>query len=437
MIFKEDYYLILEISFDADNQTIKKAFRRLAKKYHPDMNKDNPIQAEQQFKKINEAYSVLSNSTKKYDYDLWYKTYKVHKTNQTNNQDDFYKDFFKNKTSFNDTKNTYNNDFSKHSQFYTYDEKTTKNSDDLYSTLYTPFRNKLGDLDIKIRVPVSLLQLYNNDKIVLDYDKKVVCDYCKGYGIDINTYPSSLEQCPECKGETYVLNKNESLNGAISITRTTCPSCNGCGYLIKQQYESKKCTYCNASGFHIERVVIETIIRCANIKLEKYGHKNNNQIGDLYLEFVWGPWSLKQCNDDKVKRNQSVVSYTYLKDFFAIFKEDDNFILYQTVYVDPFSLLFGNKISFKTINNTTKTLQLRKNGISGDVYEIKKAGLRNKEGLVRNSLKIIIKTTHYQDYDDDTLNKLKDLLNNTKNPYVMQQENDFNEKIYEAQALEK
>mgnify|MGYP000381480979 FL=1 len=68
MAAKRDYYEILGIDKNADDNTIKKAYRKLAKKYHPDQNAGN-AQAERQFKEVTEAYSVLSDPEKKKLYD--------------------------------------------------------------------------------------------------------------------------------------------------------------------------------------------------------------------------------------------------------------------------------------------------------------------------------------------------------------------------------
>ncbi len=66
---KKDYYELLGVSKDASEADIKKAFRKLAIKYHPDKNRDNPEEAEKKFKEINEAYSVLSDKDKRAQYD--------------------------------------------------------------------------------------------------------------------------------------------------------------------------------------------------------------------------------------------------------------------------------------------------------------------------------------------------------------------------------
>lgn len=66
---KRDYYEVLEVSKGASEDEIKKAFRKLARKYHPDVNRDNPKEAEEKFKEINEAYEVLSDSSRRAQYD--------------------------------------------------------------------------------------------------------------------------------------------------------------------------------------------------------------------------------------------------------------------------------------------------------------------------------------------------------------------------------
>ena len=68
MVAKKDYYEVLGVDRQADAAAIKKAYRKLAKKYHPDTNKDNP-QAEQKFKEVSEAYAILSDPEKKSMYD--------------------------------------------------------------------------------------------------------------------------------------------------------------------------------------------------------------------------------------------------------------------------------------------------------------------------------------------------------------------------------
>jgi DnaJ-class molecular chaperone len=86
----EDFYLILGVSVSASRDDIKSAFRELALKYHPD--KDSGVGAEERFKKINEAYAVLSDSVKRKEYD----SLGVNIFTQTHSMDDILREFYKN-----------------------------------------------------------------------------------------------------------------------------------------------------------------------------------------------------------------------------------------------------------------------------------------------------------------------------------------------------
>ena len=95
---QEDYYEILGIKKDATEAEIKKAYRKLALKWHPDKNPDNREEAEEHFKKINEAYSVLSDKNKRNQYDHG----GIHFDFGGFNADDIFKDFFGGKDPFSD-----------------------------------------------------------------------------------------------------------------------------------------------------------------------------------------------------------------------------------------------------------------------------------------------------------------------------------------------
>ena len=69
MAESKDYYKILGVSKEANDDELKRAYRKLAKKYHPDANPDNKAEAEAKFKEVNEAYSVLSDKQKRAQYD--------------------------------------------------------------------------------------------------------------------------------------------------------------------------------------------------------------------------------------------------------------------------------------------------------------------------------------------------------------------------------
>ena len=104
----KDYYSILEIDKNADKNTIKNAYKKLALKYHPDKNTDNKEQAEEKFKEISEAYEILSDDQKKNNYDNGQNI-----IIQNHNPFDIFENIFKNhNTTININLNTINTNFS-------------------------------------------------------------------------------------------------------------------------------------------------------------------------------------------------------------------------------------------------------------------------------------------------------------------------------------
>ena len=103
---KEDYYELLGVKKDATDAEIRKAYRKLALKWHPDKNQDNKQEAEEKFKKINEAYSVLSDKQKRKQYD--HGGFNFHFENF--NANDIFKDFFGGKNPFSEMFNFGNDD---------------------------------------------------------------------------------------------------------------------------------------------------------------------------------------------------------------------------------------------------------------------------------------------------------------------------------------
>ena len=89
-----DYYKILEVDRNADDETIRKSYKKLALKYHPDRNKDNIEDATQKFKKISEAYDILSNKEKKHNYDNFGSNTAVDIPFSTQNANDIFAQFF-------------------------------------------------------------------------------------------------------------------------------------------------------------------------------------------------------------------------------------------------------------------------------------------------------------------------------------------------------
>ncbi len=202
----EDYYEILGVSRDASLDEIKRAYKKLAKKYHPDLNQGNK-EYEEKFKKINEAYKVLSDSKLREQYDRFGTTDSSHAGFDFSDfSDDFFSDIF----------------------------------EDFFSGGFFGRRRRKEKQEIEVEIAITLEEAAKGTKKTIEIPTYVTCDRCNGSG----AYSSEdIETCPICNGSGYV-NIRRSLGGfGIFTTRQTCYKCNGTGKIIK-----RKCPKCHGTG---------------------------------------------------------------------------------------------------------------------------------------------------------------------------------------------
>ena len=231
----KDYYKSLGLDRNASKDEVKKAYRKLAKQYHPDKNPDNK-QAEEKFKEVSEAYEAI-NSGKSSNNGGY----------QQSSHDDFargssFNDFFRNFTGQ-----------SSNSQHY---QQTTKGG------------------DLRIRVSITLDEVINGGTKKLKFKRKIVCNPCSGKGgTDVST-------CLKCNG-VGVVNKNNGL----FIVSVNCDNCNGTGTIIRN-----KCNTCSGTKFNYQEEIIDFKIRPGTKTgdtMMSYGYGNesvNGSPGDLYIK---------------------------------------------------------------------------------------------------------------------------------------------------------
>ncbi|MEN2993972.1 MAG: molecular chaperone DnaJ [Thermodesulfovibrio sp.] len=200
----KDYYSILGVSRDASQEEIKKAFRRLARKYHPDLNPGDKS-AEEKFKEINEAYACLSDPVKRANYDRYgnpdgptasgfgFETY----TTFTDIFEDIFEGFF---GSFGFRKN-----------------KPTKGA------------------DLRYDITITLEEAAKGVEKTIRFSRWDVCRSCNGSGIRPGSAP---EFCPSCDGSGYIRYNQ----GFFSVSKT-CSKCGGTGRIIKDP-----CIECYGKG---------------------------------------------------------------------------------------------------------------------------------------------------------------------------------------------
>jgi molecular chaperone DnaJ len=218
---KRDYYDILEIPRDADEATIKSAYRKKAMQYHPDRNPGN-TGAEERFKEATEAYEVLKDPQKRQVYDQ----YGHAGLGQGPGFGGFggFGGF-----DIADALRAFMRDFGGGSIFV-----------EFFGAGRTDDRRRMrrGE-DLRIRVKLSLEEIATGIKKTVKVNRLVKCEECHGSGVAAG---SSKKTCPQCKGSGRIRTLTRSLFGTIQQV-TTCPTCRGTGEII-----ADPCKVCNGTG---------------------------------------------------------------------------------------------------------------------------------------------------------------------------------------------
>jgi len=256
---KKDYYEILGVPRNASQEEIKKAFRRLARKYHPDINKSP--EAQEKFKEINEAYQVLSDPEKRKLYDM----YGHAAFEGTGAQEQTY-------TRIPDLEEILSEFFGEGfgSVFDTIFERATRGR-------RRERRRPLKGEDIFKTVEISLEDAYRGTTVSVDVDREVECSACGGTGYDRE---KGVRTCPTCGGTGQVVQRQFF----ITISQT-CPACKGEGVV----YEP--CRVCGGRGTVRKRESIKVRIppgvdNGSRLVVEGKGHAGRfgGPPGDLYIQ---------------------------------------------------------------------------------------------------------------------------------------------------------
>ncbi len=258
---KRDYYEVLGVDKGADDATIKKAYRQLAKKYHPDMNPGDK-EAEKKFKEASEAYAVLSDPDKRRQYDQF-----GHSAFEGGGAGGGFGGFDFSGADFSDIFGDIFGDF-----FGGGSRGGARNN------------GPMKGANLRTSVRISFEQAVFGVEKELDLNLKDTCKTCNGSGAKPGTSP---ETCRRCGGRGQVVTQHSTPFGTIRNSQV-CPDCGGTGKTIKE-----KCPDCHGSGYISSRKKIQVSIPAGidngqSVRIRDKGEPgvNGGPRGDLLVEVV-------------------------------------------------------------------------------------------------------------------------------------------------------
>ncbi len=328
---KRDYYEILEIEKGADGSTIKKAYRRMALKYHPDRNPGDKA-AEEKFKEAAEAYEVLSDPQKRERYDR-----------------------------FGHAGVSDNGGFGSGGGMTM--EDIFRHFGDLFGDTGNPFDSFFGGgrssrgraqgergSNIRIKIALSLEEIATGVTKKIKIRKDVPCDVCGGTGAKD---ASSVTTCPTCRGSGYIKQVRHTFLGQMATT-SVCPACQGSGTKI-----TGFCSSCKGSGVVKGEELIEINIPAGvedGIQLSMRGKgnrgKNNGQNGDLLI-------SIEEKHHDFFTRDGVNIIY----DMFLNFAD----------------LVMGTEVKVPTLTGFVK-INIPAGTPAGKIFRLKNKGIPELNG---------------------------------------------------------
>lgn len=269
----KDYYKILGVSKDSSKEEIKKAYKKLAKKYHPDINKEDG--AEQKFKEINEAVSVLADDNKRQQYDQFGTA-----------------DFGAGGGGFGGAGFS---DFMRGFDFGSFD---FDNIFDMFFGGGGRRRSRASrGADLQYDLEIGLKEAAFGTKKEIPLNKLDKCKACNGQGGD-------LESCSECGGNG-VVRKTARTPFGLFQTQTRCPKCKGSGMSIK-----KKCPECHGEGrIRVKKTISVEIPPGVDngtrvrVRGEGIAGENGGGTGDLYVMIYVKPDKVFKRDGDDIYVN--------------------------------------------------------------------------------------------------------------------------------------
>ena len=378
---QKNYYDILGVNKNASDDEIKKAYRSLAKKYHPDLNPGN-TEAAEKLKEVNEAFSVLSDKTKKQNYD----TYGSAEGPQG------FGGFGGGFSGFGDSGFGGFGDFG-----------------DIFSNIFGGAfgggRSRTGraneqrqGADIQVKMKLSFVEAAFGCKKSVNLTRSEECSHCKGTGAKNGT---EFTTCSKCSGRGTVRQAQNTPFGQI-VSEGVCPDCHGTGKKIKE-----KCPNCSGAGVTRENRSIELNIpggiandQVLTLRGQGEAGRNGGPAGDMQI--------LIQVEPHKTLKREG-------------------YDVYEDVPITFTEALLGAKIKIPGINETLE-LNIPECTQNGTILSLKGKGIKilNKNSYGDLFAKIVVEMPKSLDKKEkQKISELADII--SKNQYPKKKA--FNEKI--------
>lgn len=335
MAEKRDYYEVLGVAKDANAEELKKAYKKLALKYHPDRNPGDK-EAEEKFKEAAEAYEVLSNSDKRARYDRFGHS-------GVDGQGGF-------------------------------GGGAGMNMDDIFSMFGDLFGGHFGSFGgfsggrssagrrvnkgstLRIKVKLTLEEIESGIEKKIKVSKYVPCDTCSGSGAKEG---ASSVNCSHCGGSGVVTQVTRTILGNMQ-TQTTCPECGGEGQVIKE-----KCTHCHGDGIEKKDEILTIKIPPGvmdGMQLSFRGMGNAGARGGI--------------NGDLLVLIEEIPH--------EIFERDGNNICLQTYVTFPQAVM-GTSVEIPTLSGKSR-FKIEQGMPSGKLYRLRGKGLPDVNGGHRGDM---------------------------------------------------
>ena len=384
MAEKRDFYEVLGVSKDASADDIKKAYRKLARKYHPDLNKDNPEAAEK-FKECSEAHSVLSDEQKRAQYDQFghagvdgaggFGAGGMNMNDIFSQFGDIFGDLFGGGRGF--------GGFSGFGGFGGGRQQ----------------RRVMRGTNLRIKIPLTLEEIDTGVEKKVRVSKYVPCKTCGGTG----SRTGNFETCPHCNGSGVVVEVRRTLLGQMQ-SQSACPHCGGEGRVVRD-----KCRDCGGDGIVKSDEVIAIQVPAGvtdGMQLAIQGKGNAGPRGGV-------PGDLMVMVEEKPH------------DLFE--RQDQN--LYYNAFITFADAALGSSVEIPTLHGKVR-VKIEQGTPSGKVLRLKGKGLPAVQGYGRGDLLVSINVWVPKNLNKEEkalLEKLRSQPNFQPNP--SKQERGFFEKM--------